>query len=204
MTDDHEQSWDRRFTEKEWVSTPDPLLVELVRPLPPGRALDVASGPGRNSLWLAGGGWEVTALDGSAVALRQAVERATAAGLHLHPVQADVVTWRPPATAYDLVVLANLHLPQAELTGLLARLGELLRPGGHLFVVGHDAANLGRHGPPEAALLLTVQRLAAALPSGLVLEQLERRRRPVLGLGDAEDDWAVLAWARRPDDSPIY
>ncbi len=204
MADDHEQSWDRRFTEKAWISTPDPLLVELVRPLSPGRALDVASGPGRNSLWLAGSGWEVTALDGSAVALHQAVEHATAAGLHLRTVQADVRTWRPPATAYDLVVLANLHLPQAELTGLLTRLGEVLRPGGHLFVVGHDVVNLGRHGPPDAALLLTAERLAAALPSGLVVEQLERRLRPVLAPGDAEDDWAVLAWARRADTSWTY
>ena len=131
MAGDDEQLWDRRFAEKEWISTPDPLLVELVGPLPPGRALDVASGPGRNSLWLAGSGWEVTALDSSAVALRQAVARAAAAGLRLQTVQADVVTWRPPATAYDLVIVANLHLPTVDLTSLLTRLGEVLRPGGH-------------------------------------------------------------------------
>ncbi len=200
MAGDDEQLWDRRFAEKEWISTPDPLLVELVGPLPPGRALDVASGPGRNSLWLAGSGWEVTALDSSVVALRQAVAGAAAAGLRLQTVQADVVTWRPPATAYDLVVVANLHLPTVDLTSLLTRLGEVLRPGGHLFVVGHDVANLGRHGPPDATLLLTVERLAAALPSGLVVERLGRLLRPVLAPGDANSDWAVLAWARRPDD----
>ena len=83
MASDHEQFWDRRFTEKGWIGTPDPLLVELAGPLAPGRALDVGSGPGRNSLWLAGRGWEVTALDGSAVALRQAGELATVAGLQL-------------------------------------------------------------------------------------------------------------------------
>ena len=69
-------------------------------------------------------------------------------------------------------------------------------------MVGHDVVNLGRHGPPDAALLLTAERPAATLPSGLVVEQLQRQLRPVLTPGDAEDDWAVLAWARRSSRSP--
>ena len=199
MASDHEQFWDRRFTEHEWIGTPDPLLVELAGPLTPGGALDVGSGPGRNSLWLAGRGWEVTALDGSAVALRQAGELATVAGLHLETVQADVVTWQPPAAAYELVIVANLHLRPPDLTALLGRLAGALRPGGHLFVVGHDLANLGRHGPPDPALLLTVSSLAAMLPRGLVVERLERLLRPVASAGEAEGDWGVVAWARNPE-----
>ena len=194
MPSDHETYWDQRFSEQEWTGTPDPLLVEMIGPLPAGRAVDVGSGPGRNSLWLAAAGWQVTALDGSGVALTQAAAAASAAGLVLVPVHADVRTWPPPRATYDLVVVANLHLPPAELRALLSRLAGTLLPGGHLFVVGHDLANLGRHGPSDPELLLTVDGLAAALPVGLVVDRLERVLRPAPDSGDAQQDWAVLAW----------
>ena len=191
--------WDQRFSQRPWPVDPDPLLVELATPLLPGRALDVGSGPGRNSLWLAAQGWAVTAVDVSAVALQQAQQRAAMAGLRLRTEQADVLTWPAPIASYELVVLANLHPGEAELSALLRRLVAVLVPGGHLFVVGHDLSNLGRHGPPDPALLLTVERLAAALPAELVVERLERlvRAQPSAG-GPATADAAVLVWARVP------
>jgi SAM-dependent methyltransferase len=198
MPSDHEEYWNRRFTEQAWIATADPLLVELAGPLPPGRALDVGIGPGRNSLWLAGCGWRVTALDGSGVAVAQARAAAAAAGLSLDTVHADVGRWSPPKAMYDLVVVANLHLPSSQLQVLFSRLADGLRPGGHLFVVGHDVANLGRHGPPDPELLLTVERAVAVLPPDLVVERLERVLRPASQVGDALEDWAVLAWMCAP------
>ncbi len=194
MTIDPGAGWDRRFSERPWPTDPDPLLVGLAQPLPAGRALDVASGPGRNSLWLAGRGWSVTAVDASTVALTLAQERADASGVRLRTVQADVLTWTPPASAYELVVLANLHPAQGELADLLARLTVALVPDGHLFVVGHDLANLGRDGPRDPDRLLTVARLAAAIPPGLSMERLVRVVRSGT---DTEGDTAVLGWGRR-------
>ena len=52
---DPSRMWDRRFADQGWPAEPDPLLTELVAPLPAGRALDIGSGPGPNSLWLAAG-----------------------------------------------------------------------------------------------------------------------------------------------------
>lgn len=188
--------WDRRFTEHQWPTDPDPLLVELAGPLPPGRALDLASGPGRNSLWLASLGWEVTAVDASAVALEQAQRRAEQAGNSLSVVQADVTRWQPPAAASELVVVANLHPPGETLAQVLEAAAAALVAGGHLFVVGHDLANLGRHGPPDADRLLTVERLEAALPASITAERLTRytRRRDDQTHGDDTEDIAVLGW----------
>lgn len=191
--------WDRRFRDHPWPAEPDPLLVEHARSLPPGRALDMGSGPGRNSLWLARQGWAVHAVDVSAVGLEQAAQQAATEGLTVTTEYGDVRTWAPAAASYDLVVLANLHLNQSDLPGVLERLAGALEPGGHLFVVGHDLANLGRHGPQDPDLLLTVERVAAALPSGLTVERVEqvmRTRDDVTS--DHEDDVAVVAWATKP------
>ncbi len=189
------EMWDRRFAEQPWPTEADPFLVELAQPLPAGRALDIASGPGRNSLWLADRGWQATAVDASQVALAQARQRAADLGVPVQTVQADVTTWRPDPAAYDLVVVANLHPGVSMLRQVLTNAAAALVPGGHLFVVGHDLVNLGRHGPPDAERLLSPDRLAAAIPDELQVERLERRTRPADDGSGGEPDVAVFAWA---------
>ena len=64
------RGWDERYrSEGVKHSTPTPLLVETAQKLKPGRALDLACGTGRNAVWLAEHGWNVTAVDGSASAI---------------------------------------------------------------------------------------------------------------------------------------
>lgn len=67
-------AWDAKYSAKDLVygAPPNQTLVEFATNLPRGRALDLASGEGRNALWLATRGWEVTAVDFSAVALTKA------------------------------------------------------------------------------------------------------------------------------------
>src|SRR6476469_2243459 len=62
-------AWDERDRTTETEATPAPLLIRTASGLTAGSALDLACGTGRNALWLAGRGWEVTAVDGSAVAI---------------------------------------------------------------------------------------------------------------------------------------
>ncbi|EQD66949.1 type 11 methyltransferase, partial [mine drainage metagenome] len=84
------EHWDQRFAERPWISHPDPLLTDVAGELAPGRAIDLGCGPGRNAIWLAERGFQVTGVDASAVGLRQARERAAAAGVHLDLVLADL------------------------------------------------------------------------------------------------------------------
>ena len=83
--------------EDETAPQPRPLkgvnvrfLVEEVVGLAPGRALDLACGEGRNALWLAERGWQVTAVDFSAVGLAKAQRLASERALDLRWVEADV------------------------------------------------------------------------------------------------------------------
>ncbi len=192
------EMWDRRFSEQPWPTDPDQLLVRRAEPLPPGKGLDLGSGPGRNSLWLAAKGWSMTLLDASEVALSQAAKRADADGLEVATVHADVIAWQPPEPSYDLVVVANLHPGTAALASVLAAAASALVDGGHLFVVGHDLGNLGHHGPPDPDRLLTVDRLAAALPPTVEVEVLERVvREPGEPPPPTPSDVAVYAWATR-------
>jgi len=199
-------TWDRRFAEHPWPNEPDPFLVELAASLPPGRGLDLGSGPGRNSLWLAEAGWVMTLVDASAVALDQARERATTSAMRLETVLADVVGWQPDGPPYDLVIVANLHPGTAALAEILDSAAQALVTGGHLYVVGHDLASLGRHGPPDPDRLLTIDRLSGALPSTLALEVLERRSRHLeqtdpaamaTGVDTDAKDFVVVAWATK-------
>jgi len=155
-------TWDERYAAGEWPTEPDPLLVELTGPLSPGRAVDLGCGTGRNAVWLATAGWKVTGVDGSSVGLAQAGERAGSLGASLDTVQADLAEYRPDPGAYDLVVVANIHLPTGERDHLFAAAVEALAPGGHLYIVGHHLESLGLAGPPDPDRLYTEELLREA------------------------------------------
>jgi SAM-dependent methyltransferase len=192
--------WDRRFSEQPWPTEPDPFLVEFAAALSPGRGLDIGSGPGRNSLWLAASGWAMTLVDASGVALDQAQASAERAGVHIEAVHGDVFEWHPASASYELVVVANLHPGSEALSKVLASASDALVADGHLFVVGHDITNLGHHGPPDPDRLLTVERLSQSLPPTVSVEVLDRRaRRPdhAMTPDAGATDMAVYAWATK-------
>lgn len=120
----------------------------------PGTAIDLAAGEGRNSIWLAEQGWQVSAVDFSAVGIDTGRRVAAERGISVDWVVADVVSWAP-ARPVDLVLIAYLHLPSAVFTPLLARVASLLNPGGTALVVGHAVENLaeGIGGPQDPDVL---------------------------------------------------
>jgi SAM-dependent methyltransferase len=185
--------WDERYAEaQQWSAEPNRLVAELLADLPPGDAVDLAAGEGRHALWLAGLGWRATAVDFSGVGLARG--QAQPGADRVTWVVADVLAWEPPQPV-DLVLVAYLHLPEAETVDLLTRAVAWLRPGGRLLVLGHDVDNLtaGVGGPPDPAILHSVDRLApvAAL---LEVDRLEQVRRETPA-GTALD---TLLWGRRP------
>ena len=107
------EAWNRRYagTELLWSATPNRFLVAEVEGLPPGRALDLACGEGRNAIWLAERGFEVTGVDFSDVALERARRIAAGRGVEVEWTHADVTEYEPPLRAFDLVVVLYLHLP---------------------------------------------------------------------------------------------
>ncbi len=157
-------AWDRRYADTElvWSADPNQFVAEELADLPPGRAVDLAAGEGRNAIWLAGRGWDVTAVDFSAVALDKG--RQLAGDVPLSWQVADATTWRDP-DAYDVVLLAYLQLPAEERRAAVRHAFEALREGGTLLVVAHDSTNLvdGTGGPQDPAVLMTAEDVLADL-----------------------------------------
>jgi SAM-dependent methyltransferase len=199
---EHQENWDQRYAAvgRLFSSHPDIAMVELVTPLPPGRALHLGAGEGRNSLWLARHGRTVTAVDASSVALDRVGAAAAAEGLSVSPVQADIGDFLRRGDSFDLVVIANIHPSPEERAVLLRAAVGAVRPGGHLFLVGHHVDSLGRVGPLDAARLYTEEALGGALP-GLRTLLLERRER-TLGGDTGEPVVDVVLWAAAPEALP--
>lgn len=176
------QQWDERYSHKDlvWTAQPNRFLVSEVADMTPGRALDIACGEGRNAVWLAAQGWDVTGVDFSPVGIDKASQLANANQVDVDWVVADIVEWEPPAGGYDLVIIFYLHLPSADLRTVLGHAVAALAAGGTLLVVGHALRNLteGHGGPPTAEGLYGPDDIVSEL-SGLVIERADEVLRPV-------------------------
>jgi SAM-dependent methyltransferase len=131
--------WDRRYAEREqlWSGQPNGALVAEVAGLRPGRVLDVGCGEGADAIWLARGGWDVTALEVSGVALERAAGHARDAGVAVRWVHAELAQAPLPPASFDLVSAqypALLRTPGAAAERAL--LGAVA-PGGLLLLVHH-------------------------------------------------------------------
>lgn len=194
--------WDARYEEKPlvWSTDANGWVQEVVAGLPPGRALDVAAGEGRNAFWLVQRGWSVHATDFSPVAVRRmaelADERLGEQRPRLTTGVADAVHGAPEDTAYDLVLLSYLQLPAAELGRALERAAAALVPGGTLLVVGHARRNLsdGTGGPQDPAVLYDPDDVVAALDGlPVAITLASERRRDVDGEDRPALDTVVVA-----------
>lgn len=188
------RAWDERYaaTDLVWSAAPNQFVEHELAGLPPGRALDLAAGEGRNAIWLARQGWEVTAADFSQVALDKG--RSVAGDLVVRWVCADATAWTE-RTAYDLVVVAYLQLPPGERRSAVRAAFHALWPGGTLLVVAHDATNLaeGTGGPQDPVVLYTAEDVLADL-EGEGYDTIRAERVPrTVGDGHGEEP-ARTAW----------
>jgi SAM-dependent methyltransferase len=176
--------WDKRYAEKGfvWTSQPNRFLVAEAERLAPGRALDVACGEGRNAVWLAEGGWQVTGVDFSAVGLEKTRALARSRGVSVRCVAADLRQFTPEPSAYDLVLVFYLQVPAVERTAIVRTVAEAVAADGLFLLVGHDSSNLehGHGGPRDPAVLYAPDDVAADLTAtGLAVERAETVQRPV-------------------------
>jgi SAM-dependent methyltransferase len=190
--------WNARYAQKEylWTAAPNRRFAEEVAGLAPGRALDLACGEGRNAVWLAERGWEVTGVDFSDVALVKAAQLATSRGVEVEWVVADVLDDDPVAGAFDLVVVLYLQLPREAMLRAIRGAASAVAPGGTLLVLGHDSANIadGHGGPKDPAVLYTADDLVPLL-EGLTVEHAGPVRRTV-ALDQGGEAVAIDAFVR--------
>lgn len=144
------QKWDAKYSAEDVPREPSKVLVSLTSYLPTkGRALDVAGGAGRNAIWLAQRGLDVTIADVSPRGLEIASQRATDAGVHITALPADLEDGPFPAGPWDLILsVCYLWRP------LFVVYPQVLAPGGLLVIIQPTKTNLERHPKPPAGFLL--------------------------------------------------
>lgn len=153
MTRDDQSRWDRRHADSHGATTPSGFLQKIFDSdhwtIPPGKALDVATGKGRNALFLATRGFQVTAIDISAVGLEEGRKRARENSLLIAWQQADLDNLELAAAAYDLIVNINyLH------RSLIPQIKSAIRPGGHVIFETYLTDQQGAGHPKNPDYLL--------------------------------------------------
>lgn len=195
------ESWNNRYEGREfvWTASPNQFLVAEVSALASGTALDLGCGEGRNAVWLAEQGWQVTAVDFSAVGIGKGRDIATRRGVEVTWVIEDLNAYQPVVSTFDLVIIFYVHVPVYQRDSVLAKGSAALAPGGTYLVVGHDLSNLeyGYGGPDDPSLLYTPDTVSSALP-GLEILKAERVKRVVETEEGRFEAIDTLVRAKRP------
>jgi SAM-dependent methyltransferase len=173
--------WDARYAaapDGMFSGNVNPTLALEVTGMPPGSALDIGCGEGADAIWLSRAGWDVTALDVSAVAVERGAAAAEAAGVSVRWVAA-------PFTAAGLgpFDLVTAHYPALKHTpdrAVLRALAAAVAPGGTLLYVGHAPldreSSLARGFDPDDYVL--PGDVESYLDDGWDIEVAEKRPRP--------------------------
>jgi 2-polyprenyl-3-methyl-5-hydroxy-6-metoxy-1,4-benzoquinol methylase len=138
--------WNRILTSPKpnFNTAPNSFLVEMIKGLKPGRALDVGMGQGRNTIYLAQRGWDTTGFDPAERAVAAAQEMATKAAVKITTRIARVEDFDWGDSAWDLILLS--YVGGRDYADKVMR---ALRPGAMVVVEGfhRDAAKNRPIGP---------------------------------------------------------
>ncbi len=190
MSQADRDKWNQRYRDGAYVARkhPSALLVEWLPKLTPvGRtpkAVDIASGSGRNALHMARQGWQVCAVDISEVALAQLAAAAEGDNLGITCIRKDLEAGEPQLD--DIAAEGPFHLAiviRYTNLPLVARLGDMLVPGGHLMVESHLVTDADVVGPTDQRFRVAPGQLRSAA-TGLeviachegIVEDPDRRR----------------------------
>lgn len=150
MSEVERAHWNHRYRKEGWSTEPSAFVVEAAPHFPPeSRVLDVAGGTGRNAIWLARRGHDVTIADISEVGLEMARHRSAEAGVEVGTVHMDFDTDPMPPGPWDVIL--DFHFVKRFLFPIFF---ESLRPGGLLVFCRATVKNLERSDRPPRSHLI--------------------------------------------------
>jgi 2-polyprenyl-3-methyl-5-hydroxy-6-metoxy-1,4-benzoquinol methylase len=148
-----QKRWDKRFGRKEFTlgKEPNPFLKQHLHLLPRGKALDMATGEGRNAVFLAQNGFEVDAVDISQKGLKKARKLAREKGVKVNALRVDLDHYQIEKDRYDLI--ANFYFLKRR---LIPKIRKGLKKGGEVifetYILEHRTLATG--GPKQAKYFL--------------------------------------------------
>ncbi|MBL8612623.1 MAG: class I SAM-dependent methyltransferase [Myxococcales bacterium] len=159
--------WDDRYRADDFAygKEPNDFVREVAGEIPIGPVLCLAEGEGRNAVFLAGRGHEVTAVDFATEGLAKAQRLARERNVRVETVLADLATYEPPRSDYAGIVATFAHLPPPVRARVHRWAAASLRPGGVFVLEAYRPAQLAHAtgGPRDVALLMTLDDLRREL-----------------------------------------
>jgi len=198
--------WNDRFAKPGYLFGTEPaqFLVDHKAYLQEGRtALAVADGEGRNSVYMASQGVQVTAMDSSDVAVEKAHALALASKVAVDFNVADIATWDWAANQFDLVVGVFVQfVGPKERVAQFEGMKQALKPGGWLMLHGYTPKQLefGTGGPSFVENLYTEDLLREAFDGFEIVELKSYEREIDEGKGHAGMSALVDLIARKPEE----
>ena len=179
MSDAELERWNARFSAPDYIfgTAPNAFLASNASRLKRGQsALSVADGEGRNSVWLAEQGLEVSAFDFSPNGVAKARKLAASRGVKVRYELASVYDWSWPAAAFDVVAAIFVQFADPAMRAFMfERMARALKPGGLLLIEGYTPQQLqyATGGPKQVDQLYTPQLLRSEFAGFEVLELRE-------------------------------
>ena len=159
--------WDERFDTPEYIygTQPNDFLVSVADEIPPSKVLCLADGEGRNGVYLASLGYEVTTVDQSAVGLAKAQKLAIAKQVTITTIQANLADFIIKPEAWDGIVSIYCHLPSALRNKVYQQVTRGLKPNGVFIFEGFSPQQLqyDTGGPKDLDLLPSLATLKQEL-----------------------------------------
>jgi SAM-dependent methyltransferase len=188
--------WDQQYRTDTYVygTAPNDYLTTNAHHLPAGNVLCLGDGEGRNGVWLAEHGWQVTAVDISPVGLTEARDLAVQRGLRADKfvtVVADLADYELGHQRWDGIVSIFCHLPPSIRVRVHRQVRDALTAGGVLLYEGYHPNQIGRHGgPPRPDLTPPLEDLRRDFDGLEILHATETER--VLDEGNEHQGLAAV------------
>lgn len=187
--------WEARYDTDAYVygTAPNDFLAATVADLPPGRALCIADGEGRNGVYLASLGHEVTSVDITESGMVKAARLAETNGVALTTVVADLADYDLGEHRWDLIVSIFAHTPPPIRARVHGAIAQALAPGGRLILEAYTPDQIGRGtgGPPVPELTMTLDGLRQELTGMEIITGEEKIRSVIEGPGHTGDGAVV-------------
>lgn len=197
-------AWDERYAGDQFFYGTEPnqfLQEQAARFRQGGKLLCLGEGEGRNAVFLAGLGYEVTALDACATGLKKAEQLAEQRGVTICTQVADLNDFDLGNQAWDGIISIWCHLPSALRRRVHLGSQQALKPGGLFLLEAYRPAQLelSTGGPKDVDMLPTLELLRQELSTLEPLLAQETEREVMEGTGHTGRS-AVVQWvARKPD-----
>jgi 2-polyprenyl-3-methyl-5-hydroxy-6-metoxy-1,4-benzoquinol methylase len=170
------EEWNQRYSAPDFIYgiEPNEFLKRELPKIPVGKILFPGDGEGRNALWAAKQGWDVSSFDFSEEAVKKSNLLFAMNGVNVNCLHSSIETFNT-THQFDVIALIYIHLPSELRAEACNRLIEMLNPKGRIILECFHPDQLGNFsgGPKNPDLFPTMEELRSSF-SSLTLLSLRR------------------------------